>query len=81
MNQYRCETCQKKDCCLKDDLQSQFFSTQMGCASHSDFQSEREKVLDELAKWVREYDTMYYGDDMPVDIIRDKLEELRAGEP
>jgi hypothetical protein len=38
---------------------------------------EREKVLDELSKWVREYDTMYYGDDMPIDILRDKFEELR----
>jgi len=38
----------------------------------------RNDVLDKLAKWVREYDTMYYGDDMPVDIIRDKLEELRV---
>ena len=54
----------------------------MGLIRSHPYQSERDKVLDELAKWVREYDTMYYGDDMPIDILRDKFEELRqAGEP
>ena len=38
----------------------------------------RNDMLDKLSDWISEYDTMYYGDDMNVDIIRDKLEELRV---
>lgn len=60
MNQYRCETCKFKDydiehiCTYKGstvmtDRTIRFIAVR-GCASHSDFQSEREMVLDELCK-------------------------------
>jgi len=58
MNQYRCETCKHrftpdywKDGCNRfgktfmSDDEMRFIST-YGCASHSDYQSERDKVLD-----------------------------------
>jgi hypothetical protein len=60
MNRHRCETCKNyhyieglvgwDDCDLmKQKLSSSNmeFSRAMGCASHSDFQSERDKTLDE----------------------------------
>jgi len=60
MNQYRCETCKHrftpdywKDGCNRfgktfmSDDEMRFIST-YGCASHSDYQSERDKVLDIL---------------------------------
>ena len=60
MNQYRCETCEHrftpdywKDGCNRfgktfvSDDEMRFIFT-YGCASHSDFQSERDKVLDEF---------------------------------
>jgi hypothetical protein len=56
MNQYRCETCKKwmKDCPLPEGSKSSGFYDKVldivGCASHSDCQSEREKVLDELKR-------------------------------
>jgi hypothetical protein len=41
----------------------------VGCASHSDFQSERDKVLDELTKWMKgRYD-------LPA--LKEKIVELR----
>ena len=56
MNQYRCETCKNyedddgKSAC---NIREEWISTDVwnwikvvGCASHSDFQSERDKVLD-----------------------------------
>jgi hypothetical protein len=57
MNQYRCETCNhlasdRRNYCnfLKNEIHSSplIFIELCGCASHSDFQSERDKVLDEL---------------------------------
>ena len=61
MNQYRCETC--KNCsknpnddyfCLvtNDEIDFTDFNhtARVGCASHSDFQNERDKVLDELKR-------------------------------
>jgi hypothetical protein len=60
MNQYRCETCNhcKKDLgwlpyCIKNGRRLQTTFTDMfgetGCASHSDFQSERDTISKELA--------------------------------
>jgi len=46
----------------------------VGCASHSDFQSERDKVLDELTEWMKgRYD---------LPSLKEKIAELRqkAGE-
>jgi len=61
MNQYRCENCTKEDCWyfkMRDDsrtikdkygelLTPRSFTWEKGCASHSDFQREREKVLND----------------------------------
>ena len=45
----------------------------MGCASHSDFQSEREKVLDELEQWNNTFN---------LQLLSEKIVELRqAGKP
>jgi hypothetical protein len=49
MNQYRCETC-KCGCTYREIPAQRAFTRDMGCASHSDFQSERDKVLDKLCK-------------------------------
>ena len=64
MNQYRCETCEKytetpylsfcDGLAFRDNLDSvdkeyiKEWIERVGCASHSDFQSERDKVLDEF---------------------------------
>ena len=62
MNPYRCENCTKEDCWyfkMRDDsrnfkdkygelLSPSSFTWEKGCASHSDFQPERKKVLDEV---------------------------------
>jgi hypothetical protein len=56
-NKYRCETCgyyqthHIKSCDLIErmlDTGEIALISKLGCASHSDFQSERDKVLDEL---------------------------------
>jgi hypothetical protein len=59
MNQYRCETCENFSCifCPKRlrkegtiiiyHSKPALFTAEYGCASHSDFQSERDKVLEE----------------------------------
>jgi len=59
MNQYRCETCNHKDngwCELLNRIlyfnESDFIS-EVGCASHSDYQSERDTVLDIICEWLR----------------------------
>jgi len=62
MNQYRCETCKNKGCYhhfsnwkgeikkyKKSAHYAHGFTAEYGCASHSDFQSERDKVLGEWA--------------------------------
>ena len=61
MNQFRCETCKYKHPhliggCKPDCEKSSWLLTnetievieEVGCASHSDFQSGREKLLDEV---------------------------------
>ena len=59
MNQYRCETCNFclslidcVDTCKGEGLTNGEWEAyrKRGCASHSDFQSERDKVLDKLCK-------------------------------
>ena len=57
---------------------------QRGCASHSEFQSERDKVLDELEAWVKE-NYFKYVENYEVKYccggLLDKIQELRqAGE-
>lgn len=53
----RCETCDQlnnyEDPCPfvgreKERIELYFFTSKVGCASHSDFQSEREKVLESI---------------------------------
>ncbi len=88
-SQYRCETCKKPHkvpdgvsrhrhffCCVEVMPYNTAISTEMrGGVSHSDFQSEREKVLDELDKWIDEYSSgIIHGQN-----IKDKLKELRKG--
>jgi len=58
MKQYRCENCKNyrlirgmDECMVADHTpttQERLFISQVGCASHSDFKSERDKLLDEL---------------------------------
>jgi len=77
MNQYRCENCTKEDCWyfkMRDDsrtikdkygelLTPRSFTWEKGCASHSDFQSERDthwrdlfvSDLRSLIKWDAEH--------------------------
>jgi hypothetical protein len=98
----RCETCKKYDDCpvmslikakrIKSDIPlisaAIIITPEIGCASHSDFQSEREKVLDELIDHCESVATI--GDNMyhlvgwvPIQAIRYKAKELqqKAGEP
>ena len=88
MNQYRCETCEHrftpdywKDGCNRfgktfvSDDEMRFIFT-YGCASHSDFQSERDKMLDELEKRITEEEPVFLF------TILGYIKELRrAGEP
>ena len=59
MNQYKCETCKHREnitdafyntiwCKKHDEAINPSTINLVGCASHSDFQSEREKVLELL---------------------------------
>ena len=63
MNQYRCETCNRRvgagginDCPIGIphhlDAPRVWLIEKIGCASHSDFQSERDKVMDETSNGV-----------------------------
>ena len=108
MNQYRCETCEHrftpdywKDGCNRfgktfvSDDEMRFIFT-YGCASHSSYQSERDKALtclQNLYFWVEYNDDLFEYDDgdkkvMAYQAILDAIErriklfELRqAGEP
>ena len=103
MNQYRCETCSFKvksrhtqggiiiDC-DKYDLALKYFNHQeliniIGCASHSDSQSEREKVLDEVIEILDIFPPGYsqVGDDKgnkmeAIEYCKIRINNLRAGE-
>jgi hypothetical protein len=60
MNDYRCETCKDISCkCNPKQEGSQFspnwsFTRKYGCASHSDFQSERDCI------WTEDEDGIYH---------------------
>jgi hypothetical protein len=80
MNQYRCETC---GYFLETILRCKRYKfhlpeesvctlTRVGCASHSSYQSEREKVLDELEKYTESFNYHLYPEEMLA-----KIEELR----
>ena len=43
----------------------------------SEMMTDKEKVLLKLLKWLKEYETMTYGSDLPIDTVRDKIEFLR----
>jgi hypothetical protein len=90
MNQYRCETCKNRkgvydipfcDCWDKKIPITKYgmdLISHIGCSSHSDFQSERDKVLDILDEWLNSDDhlSLYKWE------VREKIRELRqAGEP
>jgi len=63
MKQYRCENCKNyrlirgMDGCMVADhtptTQERLFISQVGCASHSDFQNDQ--VLDKLHNWFENY--------------------------
>ena len=67
MNQYRCETCKKEHhyenrgyrndvlICEGEELpiNCENFTESKGCASHSSFQSDGDKVLDEMCNFIR----------------------------
>jgi len=48
---------------LKEEMRlpraAELFTSIVGCASHSDFQSERDKVLDELEKRITEEEPVF----------------------
>ena len=82
MNRYECYLCKNQDDCIEVKSQAvRDVSIRCGLTCHSDFQSELEKVLDELVKfftigWFSKSKTV------PRDVLLGKLEELRqkAGE-
>ena len=100
MDEYRCETCKDNSCEFHKSKKSisymgspitgivHDFTLQKGCASHSDFQSERDKVLDKwqiLRDWLQSADCGMFCSpqiiEWKMDDI-DTLEKLReAGEP
>jgi hypothetical protein len=91
MNQYRCETCkhhlydmrEEADMCgvtkwfMTGSLWS--FIENVGCVSHSDFQNQREKILDETYAKLKQ--KMQHGDHTMILDMRDVdkvFEELRG---
>jgi hypothetical protein len=91
MNQYRCETCEHhiadkdhNDWCRSDPIPASvyIFLKRNGCASHSDFQNQREKVLDEFLNKKREPSTTEDDTDCPYHrcVLCEIKDELRAGE-
>jgi hypothetical protein len=82
MKQYRCETCKNQDDCAEWKYTSvRDVSVRCGLVCHSDFQSERDKVLDELIKKSHVTTNSDYFEGKRVVLISD-IEELRqAGEP
>jgi hypothetical protein len=88
MNQYRCENgCKYNDngYCEKEDCPVSFsdYSTILiyGCTFHSDFQSERDKVLDEFAEWVDSLVCDGYIIKQLVANFKQKYLRQQAGEP
>jgi hypothetical protein len=91
MNQYRCdETCNKKGterCPIEFstvEREAERVSETCGLVCHSDFQSERDKVLDELYNWYKEKDKIILSDHrIPLWELEHKIAELQqqAGDP
>jgi ribosome-associated translation inhibitor RaiA len=106
MNQYKCESCEHHE-----NIRDAFYNTiwckkhdatinpstinLVGCASHSDFQSGREKVLDELDKMImkrtdellKEFQALQTPKSIPVwerrlgvGEVLDMIEEIRQGD-
>jgi hypothetical protein len=66
---------------IKGDIEPTFreVSKEVGCASHSDFKSERDKFLKRMLECISQYEMLPNGMDF---VIEDLLAELRqAGEP
>ena len=104
MNQYRCETCKNRKtiygeyaCEVVSRKMTKCFYewvTKVGCASHSDFQSERETVLgdehyrnalslcDNLLVHLEDNDITYLQIKKTVALVKKELQKFRqAGEP
>jgi len=84
MNQYRCETCKYNDNGYCEVFDYRLYSSEIdtlavfGCASHSDFQSGWDTVLDILDVWLNSDDhlSLFKWE------VRGKIRELRqAGSP
>jgi hypothetical protein len=90
MNQYRCEKCtfhtipiDEIDRCKGEPITIGEFEAyqKRGCVSHSDFQSERDKVLDEI---IGMFDNGNYNGVTVKQMIAGKFKERelrQAGEP
>jgi hypothetical protein len=88
MNQYRCETCGYYQthhinmCDIVERLLNAGEITlisKIGCASHSDFQSERDKLA-ELEQWAWDNRSVFFNNNAYNPLL-EKLKELRkAGE-
>ena len=91
MNQYKCETCKHRE-----DITDAFYNTiwckkhdeainpstinLVGCASHSDFQSERDTVLERLHIWFENYCEGNEDPDLWVAFLHAERTLRRAGE-
>jgi hypothetical protein len=78
-SQYECETCNDKDDC--DEYSSQAvrdISIRCGLCCHSNFQSERKKVLDELIWWLNEREAKRLQDSIGRNEDHEFINELYA---
>jgi len=91
MNQYRCETCKYNDNGYCEVFDYRLYSSEIdtlavfGCASHSDFQSGCDNVLDKIIKHCRERagecpDEETYTDS-EMEILVEWIEKEKDGEP
>ena len=79
MNQYECYLCKNQDDCIEVKSQAvRDVSIRCGLTCHSDFQSERDKVLDDLYRFAKE-NRCGWGFVDGVDAYRTELRQ--AGSP
>jgi len=91
MNQYRCETCKNRKtiygeyaCEVVSRKMTKCFYewvTKVGCASHSDFQSERDAVLERLHIWFENYCEGNEDPDLWMAFLHAERTLRQAGEP
>jgi len=91
MNQYRCETCKNRKtiygeyaCEVVSRKMTKCFYewvTKVGCASHSDFQSERDAVPERLHIWFENYCEGNEDPDLWMAFLHAERTLRQAGEP